>query len=69
MARHFTDDGKPLLTAASLAEVFPIVKRTVYQWRRRGYLEVRGLDEDGRELYAVGEVAAVLVSPRRRRAA
>lgn len=65
-ARHFTEDGRPLLTAPELAEVYGIKSRTVYQWRRRGYLQRRGLDEDGQELYDVAEVADVQASPRRR---
>jgi transposase-like protein len=65
-ARHFTEEGRPLLTAAELAEVYGIKPRTVYQWRRRGFLRCRGLDEDGQELYDAGEVADVQAKPRRR---
>lgn len=66
-ARHFTEDGKPLLPAAACALIYGIRTRTVYEWRRRGFLEVRGLDEDGQQLYDVAEVGRVKASPRHRK--
>lgn len=65
-ARHFTDDGKPLLTAAACAKVYRIGTRTIYEWRRRGYLTERGLNEDGQMLFDVAEVGRVRASPRNR---
>lgn len=62
---YSTEDGRPLITAAQAGEI-GIRPRTVYEWRRRGYLQVRGLTEDGRELYDAGELAAVKAKPRRR---
>ena len=64
--RYFTEDGQPLLNAAQFAEVYGIKPRTVYQWRRRGFIQRRGLDDRGRELYGVAEVAEVHATPRRR---
>jgi predicted site-specific integrase-resolvase len=61
--RYFTEDGEPLLTAAQVAEVHQVRTRTVYQWRRRGYLRERGLDDQGRHLYEVTEAARVAASP------
>lgn len=66
--RYFTDDGEPLLTAAQVAAVHDVRPRTVYQWRRRGYLAERGLDEQGRQLYEVTDAARVAASPGRRAA-
>jgi hypothetical protein len=65
-ASHFTEDGRPLLTAAQLAQVYDVRQRTIYQWRRRGHIARRGLDEDGQELYDAAEVARVQASPRHR---
>jgi hypothetical protein len=65
-SRYFTDDGRPLATAPQLAEMLGIRARTVYEWRRRGFLKVRGLDEQSRELYDAAEVARVHARPRRR---
>jgi hypothetical protein len=59
-------DGQPLITAAQAEQIYGIRRRTVYQWRARGFLARRGLAEDGRELYDAGEVAAVKAKPRRR---
>lgn len=67
VARYFTDDDVPLLTAEQAAVVAGVKTRTIYQWRRRDYLRVRGLDDDGRELYDAAEVAGVEAAPRRRR--
>jgi hypothetical protein len=64
--RYVSEDGRPLLTAAQLSELYGIRQRTVYQWRRRGYLARRGLTEDGQELYDAGEVASVMSRPRQR---
>lgn len=60
------DDGQPLITAVQAEQIYGIKRRTVYQWRARGYLARRGLAEDGRELYAAGEIAAVKARPRKR---
>jgi len=65
-ARYFTEDGRPLLNAAECAEVYGIRARTIYEWRRRRFLTVRGLDADGRELYDAAEVARVQATPRNR---
>ena len=67
IARHFTDDGRPLLPVAALSEAYGLRKRTIYEWRRRGYLTVRGLDEDGQQLFDAGQVAGVMVTPRHRK--
>jgi Helix-turn-helix domain len=67
--RYVTDTGRPLLRAGQAAEIYDVKPRTIYQWRRRGFLAVRGLDDDGRELYDAGEVAAVKAKPRHRAAA
>ncbi len=68
-ARHFTDTGTPLLTAAECAAMLNIRARTVYEWRRRGFLAVRGLDEQNRELYDAAEVASVHATPGQRKKA
>jgi hypothetical protein len=61
-----SEDGQPLITAAEAQRILGIRQRTVYEWRRRDYLEVRGLTEDGRELYDAGELNKVKDSPRKR---
>lgn len=58
-----SEDGRPLITAAEAQRTLGIRQRTVYEWRRRGHLEVRGLTEDGRELYDAGELSKVRASP------
>jgi hypothetical protein len=60
------EDGQPLITAAEAQRTLGIRQRTVYEWRRRDYLEVRGLTEDGRELYDAGELSKVKDNPRKR---
>ena len=60
------EDDRPLLTAAQAQAVLGIRQRTVYEWRRRKYLEVVGLTEDGRELYDAAELEKVRSSPSRR---
>jgi hypothetical protein len=58
--------GDDLMTAADLAASLGIKTRTIYEWRRRGFLVRRGLTAAGRELYSAAEVAQVAASPRRR---
>lgn len=65
-ARYFSDTGSPLLTAAECAAMLDIRTRTIYEWRRRGFLTVRGLDERNRELYDAAEVACVHATPGQR---
>ena len=67
VARHFTEDGKPLLPAADLAQVYGIRKRTIYEWRRRGFLTECGLDESGQMLFDVAEVGRVKANPGKRK--
>lgn len=67
IARHFDPNGRPLLPVAALSEAYGLRKRTIYEWRRRGFLTVKGLDEDGQWLFDAGEVAGVMVTPRRRK--
>jgi len=64
---HFTGDGRPLITAAQCGEIYGVKARTIYQWRRRGHLKVRGLAPDGQWLFDAGEVASVAGKPWRRR--
>lgn len=65
-ARYRTEAGVPLLSAAECAAAFGIRARTVYEWRRRQYLAVRGLADDGTELYDAAEVAEVRATPGQR---
>lgn len=64
--RYVSEYGNPLVTAAQAADMYDIRARTVYEWRRRGFLTATGLDEQGRELYDAAQVAAVLAAPGRR---
>lgn len=61
-----TDDGRPLVSATQAAEIYGVQRKTVYAWRARGYLALRGIAEDGTELYDAAEVAAVKAAPRHR---
>lgn len=60
------EDGQPLITAAEAQRTLGIRQRTVYEWRRREFLEVRGLTADGRELYDAGELSRVKATPGKR---
>lgn len=42
------------LLSAGAAEIKP---DTIYQWVRRGHLEAAGMDDDGRRLFRLGDVA------------
>lgn len=66
-ARFFTPAGVPLLAAPEVAACLGIRARTVYEWRRRGYLRERGLDDQGRALFDAAEVAEVHATPGARR--
>lgn len=59
--------GDDLMTAPDLAASLGIRPRTIYEWRRRGYLVRRGLTAAGQALYSAAEVACVASSPRRRK--
>jgi hypothetical protein len=67
IAAHHTASGHPLLSAAQLELARIARARTVYEWRRRGWLAPRGLDERGTELWDVTEVCAVQAAPGKRR--
>jgi len=66
-ARYFTIASVPLLTAPELGQMLGIRTRTIYEWRRRGFLRERGLDDQGRWLFDVAEVAEVHATPGCRR--
>jgi len=55
-----------LLSGPEAADLAGVMPRTIYAWRRRGFLTIRGLDECGQELYDAAEVARVQATPRRR---
>lgn len=60
------EDGQPLLTAAQAQRELGIRQRTVYEWRRRKYLDEVGRTVDGRKLFDAGELSRVKATPRKR---
>jgi excisionase family DNA binding protein len=56
-ARYRSETGIPLMTAAQVAEFCGVKNRTVYQWVRRGKLELTGLGNDGEQLFSAADVA------------
>ena len=63
----YTDeDGRPLLTAAQAEATLGIRQRTVYEWRRRRYLDEVGRTDDGQKLFDAGDLGRVMANPGRR---
>jgi excisionase family DNA binding protein len=56
---HSEHTGIPLITAAQAAELRRVKTRTIYQWVRRGKLEVAGLGDNGEQLFDASDVAAL----------
>ena len=55
--------GNPLLTAAELAGMLKIQRKTVDMWRLRGRIQVAGLSDRGEYLFDAVEAAALEASP------
>jgi hypothetical protein len=55
--------GHPLLTAAELAGMLQIQRKTIDIWRLRGRIQVAGLSDRGEYLFDAIEAAALEASP------
>jgi hypothetical protein len=55
--------GHPLLTAAELAGMLRIQRKTIDIWRLRGRIQVAGLSDRGEYLFDAVEAAALEASP------
>jgi hypothetical protein len=55
--------GNPLLTAAELAGMLKIQRKTIDIWRLRGRIHVAGLSDRGEYLFDAVEAAALEASP------
>jgi hypothetical protein len=56
---YLSDTGQPLVTAPQLADIRGVKTRTIYQWVRRGRIEVVGLGDNGEQLFDANDVAAL----------
>jgi hypothetical protein len=55
--------GNPLLTAAELALMLRVQRKTVDMWRLRGRIQVAGLSDRGEHLFDAVQAAALEASP------
>jgi hypothetical protein len=56
-------NGNPLLTAAELARMLRVQRKTIDIWRLRGRIQVAGLSDRGEYLFDAIKAAALEASP------